>query len=70
MQAGLTAEQVLVTLTADAADYLGRSEELGTIEVGKRADLLIVQGDPLADLSALRNVVAVIKDGALIVDYR
>jgi len=69
-QARLTPEQVLAALTADAADYLGWSEDLGTIEIGKRADLLIVKGDPLADLDALMNVVVVIKDGALIVDYR
>ena len=70
LQAPLTPEQVLAALTVNAAAYLGRSEELGTIEIGKRADLLIVDGDPLADLEALKNVVAVVKDGALIVDYR
>ena len=70
LQASLTPGQVLAALTVNAAAYLGRSEELGTIEIGKRADLLIVDGDPLADLEALKNVVAVVKDGALIVDYR
>jgi len=43
---------------------------LGTIEIRKRADLPIVDGDPLADFEALKNIVAVVKDGALIVDYR
>ena len=70
LQAPLTPGQVLAALTVNAAAYLGRSDELGTIEIGKRADLLIVDGDPLADLEALKNVVAVVKDGALIVDYR
>ena len=70
LQVPLTPEQVLEALTVNAAVYLGRSEELGTIEVGKRADLLIVEGNPLVDLGALQNVVAVVKDGALIVDYR
>ena len=70
LQASLTPEQVLAALTVNGAIYLGRSEELGTLEVGKRADLLIVEGDPLVDLDALTNVVAVVKDGALIVDYR
>lgn len=70
LQAPLTPEQVLAALTVNAAVYLGRSEELGTIEIGKRADLLVVEGDPLVDLDALQNVVAVVKDGALIVDYR
>ena len=70
LQAPLTPAQVLAALTVNAAAYLGRSEELGTVEVGKRADLLIVAGDPLVDLDALGNVVAVVKDGALVVDYR
>lgn len=68
--AGMTSSQVLTALTAGAAEHLGRLNELGTIEVGKRADLLIVDGDPITDLTALTNVVAVVKDGALIVDYR
>jgi len=68
--AGMTSSQVLTALTAGAAEHLGRLNELGTIEVGKRADLLIVDGDPMTDLTALTNVVAVVKDGALIVDYR
>ena len=68
--AGMTSSQILTALTAGAAEYLGRLNELGTIEAGKRADLLIVEGDPTTDLTALTNVVAVVKDGALIVDYR
>ena len=68
--AGMTSSQILTALTAGAAEYLGRLNELGTIEAGKRADLLIVEGDPTTDLAALTNVVAVVKDGALIVDYR
>ena len=70
LQASLTPQQVLAALTVNGAAYLGRSGELGTIEVGKRADLLIVEGDPLVDLDALQNIVVVVKDGALIVDYR
>ena len=68
--AGMTSSQILTALTAGAAEYLGRLNELGTIEVGKRADFLIVDGDPLTDLTDLTNVVAVVKDGALVVDYR
>jgi imidazolonepropionase-like amidohydrolase len=37
----------------------------GTIEVGKRADLVLVNGDPLTNISALRNVVSVVTDGRL-----
>jgi imidazolonepropionase-like amidohydrolase len=41
----------------------GRRDDLGTLEAGKIADVLIVDGDPLVDINATRNVVTVIKDG-------
>jgi imidazolonepropionase-like amidohydrolase len=67
---GLSPEQILTTMTRDSAIYLGRDKELGTIEKDKLADLLIVQGNPLQDVSALQKVVVVVKDGALLVDNR
>ena len=42
---------------------LGRTDELGTIEVGKRADLVIVGGDPLADLRALQTIRWTVRNG-------
>jgi imidazolonepropionase-like amidohydrolase len=67
---GFPPEQILTTMTRDSAAYLGRDNDLGTIAEGKLADLLIVAGNPLEDLSALRNVVVVVKDGAVLVDKR
>ena len=67
---GLTPEEILTTMTRNSALYLGRENELGTIAEGKLADLLIVAGNPLEDLSALRKVVVVIKDGTVLVDKR
>ena len=67
---GLTPEEILTTMTRNSAIYLGRENELGTIAEGKLADLLIVAGNPLEDLSALRKVVVVIKDGTVLVDKR
>jgi len=67
---GLSPVEVLATMTRDAAIYLGRDRELGAIEEGKLADLVIVKGDPLSDLSALRNVVIVVKGGSILVDNR
>jgi imidazolonepropionase-like amidohydrolase len=67
---GLSPTQILTTMTRDSAIYLGRGDELGTIEAGKLADLLVVQGNPLEDLSALRNVVLVVKGGSVLVDKR
>jgi imidazolonepropionase-like amidohydrolase len=50
---GMTAEEALVSTTRTAAEALGLDERIGTIEVGKLADLLVVDGDPLSDPSLL-----------------
>ena len=47
--AGLTALEAIAAATVVAADACGLGDELGTVEPGKRADLLVVDGDPLAD---------------------
>ena len=57
-------------MTRDAAIYLGRDRDLGSIEEGKLAYLLIVKGDLLSDLSALRDVVIVVKGGSILLDKR
>lgn len=63
MSMGLAPIEVIHMATRIAAEALGREKELGTIEPGKLADLIVVEGDPLLDPEALRNVVLVIKDG-------
>ena len=60
--AGLSNMEALRTATARAAEALWRSD-LGTIEVGKQADLLLLRRDPLADLSALRDIQRVVCGG-------
>ncbi len=65
-QAGLQPSEVLKVATLDAAEWMGRGQELGSIEVGKRGDLLLVEGDPLADISALRGAALVFYEGALL----
>jgi imidazolonepropionase-like amidohydrolase len=67
---GLSSAETLTMMTRDSAIYLGRGDELGTIEAGKLADLLIVNGNPLEDISTLRNVVLVVKGGTVLVDKR
>jgi imidazolonepropionase-like amidohydrolase len=60
--------QTLQAATGWAAECCGKEAELGTIERGKLADLVVVKGDPLADISILRdpgNIALVIKDGAI-----
>jgi len=67
IEAGLTPHQVIQTATRNAASHLGRDEALGTLHAGKLADLIVVDGNPLADLSALKNVEMVIKSGEVVV---
>lgn len=63
---GMAPEQVLVATTSSAAALLGVEEELGTVRPGKRADLVVVGGDPL-DFDGLRErVEQVWKDGRLV----
>jgi imidazolonepropionase-like amidohydrolase len=63
---GLTPLQAIRAGTLDAARALGHEKELGSIAVGKSADLVAVSGDPLADVRVLEHVKAVIKQGASI----
>ena len=65
-EAGMTPMQVLVAATRNGAEVIGRGEELGTLEAGKLADIIVVNGDPLADLSALGNIEMVMKNGKMI----
>jgi imidazolonepropionase-like amidohydrolase len=60
---GMSPTEALMAATVNAADLLGLSDEIGTIEVGKSADLIALPGDPLLDLSLLKRVRAVIQAG-------
>ncbi len=60
---GMTPMQAIQAATSNAADLLGHSSELGSIKVGKFADLIAVNGDPLKDISLLERVEFVMKDG-------
>jgi imidazolonepropionase-like amidohydrolase len=63
---GLTPLQAIQSSTVNAADLLGWSDRVGTLEAGKFADLVAVDGDPLADVSLLENVKVVIKGGEIV----
>jgi imidazolonepropionase-like amidohydrolase len=68
--AGLTPMQALQAATRRAAECLGLEAEIGTIEKGKQADLVLVEGDPLRDISVLqdvRRIKRVIKGGATVI---
>jgi imidazolonepropionase-like amidohydrolase len=63
---GMTPAQALRAATSSAADLLGRSQDLGTIQPGKFADIIAVQGDPLGDVRALEHVTFVMKGGVVV----
>ena len=60
---GLTPFESLKALTATPADVLGESGEWGTVEVGARADLVLLDANPLADPTAVRSLVGVVVGG-------
>lgn len=63
--AGMTPMQVIVSSTAVAARAMRRESEFGTVEKGKDADLVIVAGDPSADIANLRKIHYVVRGGVV-----
>ena len=63
VQAGLPAPRVLQIATLQAAQVVGQDADLGTLEQGKLADLVLVDGDPTQRISDLRRPVMVVKGG-------
>jgi enamidase len=63
VEAGLTPLEAIQVATLNGAKYLEIEDELGTIETGKIADLVVVKGNPASRIQALRNVEIVFKDG-------
>jgi imidazolonepropionase-like amidohydrolase len=66
--AGMTPMQIIVASTLNAAHVLNLEKELGTLEVGKAADIWVVNGNPLENLQALTNIRMVIRSGVIIRD--
>jgi len=62
-EAGFSAAEVVQIMSLNGARILGVDKELGSVEKGKRADLVVVRGDLAADASAIKQVVTVFKDG-------
>ena len=63
---GMTPLQAIQTATVNAADLLGWSDKVGSLDAGKWADLIAVDGDPLQDVTTLQHVKFVMKGGAVI----
>ena len=70
VRAGLSPAYVIQAMTGHAARHPMMPEDIGAIEAGKLADLIIIDGDPLENIAALANVELVIKDGKVVFDRR
>jgi imidazolonepropionase-like amidohydrolase len=69
VQAGLTPMQAITAATGENAKLL-HVDDRGTIAVGKRADLLVLDADPLSDIRNTQKIVDVYHDGLSIVDLQ
>src|SRR6266481_2490786 len=70
VKAGATPWQALLAATRHAAELCGVGQDLGTIEPGKLADLIVVAADPLDDITNLRRLLLVLKAGRIVSDKR
>lgn len=65
LDAGMTPANILESMTSQAAKLLGVADQRGSLRTGAAADLIAVRGNPLSDIHTLREVVFVMKDGAI-----
>ena len=66
---GMEPAQALAAATSSAAELLGVADELGTLEPGKRADVVVVDGDPFELATLSDRIAAVVKDGRLVAGH-
>ena len=64
-RAGIPAKDIVRMATLDAARAVRLDKKIGTIAPGKRADLVIVDGDPIADIASIRKTVYAMRAGVL-----
>jgi len=65
VDAGMPTSFVLQAATTHAAELLKKTKDLGTVEAGKLADVIAVDGDPLANIELMQHVSFVMKDGTV-----
>ena len=70
VKCGATTWQALSAATKNAAEMCGVGLELGTVEAGKLADLIVVTDNPLSDIENLRKLELVLKEGQIVADHR
>jgi len=63
VEAGFTPVEAIQVATLNGATYLGQQDHIGSIAVGKQADLVLIKGDPSKKIEEIENVETVFKDG-------
>ena len=63
VEAGFTPLEAIHIATANGAEFLGESQRIGSLVPGKQADLVVIDGDPSSNISAIERVEMVFKDG-------
>ena len=64
--AGLTNQAILEAATANGATWLRKQDVFGTLQTGRRADFILVDGDPLARIRDIRKIQLVVQDGRVV----
>lgn len=70
MAAGIAPLDVVRIATCNSAVFLGKADQLGTIDIGKLADLVLLDKDPAADIDNVKSIVFVMKNGPIIDESR
>jgi len=65
VEAGMPPMEAIKAATTSAADLLGISDKLGSVEKGKLADIVAVDGDPLQDIKVLQHMAFIMKEGKI-----
>ena len=65
VRGGMTPIEALKAATINGAELMGRSKDIGSIEPGKYADIVAVDGDPLSDITVMEKVAFVMKGGEI-----
>jgi imidazolonepropionase-like amidohydrolase len=63
VEAGFTPVEAIHIATANGAEFLGEGDKIGALAVGKQADLVVIDGDPSANIKDIERVDTVFKDG-------
>jgi imidazolonepropionase-like amidohydrolase len=67
-QAGMTPFEIILAATRNAAVVCNQQQQLGTLEAGKLADVLVVKGNPLEDIHAFASPLLVLRQGVIVRD--